>query len=133
MTFHKTLTLTGAGFLLLLLSSCQTEDTVAFEYPMVMTLEADHITGNSARLNAVITDGPVENILEYGFVWGTTTILNVRDSEKVTAAGSPSASNYYADITFEQDPSEKYFVRSFIKSGELIIYGNLVSFNAPNP
>ena len=113
----------------LLSSGCQEEEKVAFEYPMVMTLAADHITSNSARLHAVITDGPVEEISEFGFVWGTSTILNVEDSEKVSVTGSPSAFDYSCDITFEPDPFEKYSFRSYIVSGELIIYGNTVSFN----
>ncbi len=128
--YTKTLTLAMAGLLALLSSGCQEEEKVLFEYPMVMTLAADHITPNSARLHAVITDGPVEQISEHGFVWGTSTILNVQDSDKVSFTGSPSAFNYSCDIAFEPDPFEKYFFRSYIVSGELIIYGNTVSFNA---
>ena len=127
---HKTLILSLTGFLFLAFSTCQSEDTVELEYPMVMTLAADHITWNSARLNAEITDGSAESISEYGFVWGTSNILNVRDSEKVTTTGSPVALTYSQDITYEQDASQTYFVRSYIKSGELIIYGNLISFIA---
>ena len=126
----KTLPLVAAAFFALLFSSCQEEDTVEFEYPMVMTLAADQITSNSARLNAVITDGDVQEISEHGFVWGTTTILNVRDSDKVTIAGSPAALAYSCDISFVPDPFKKYFFRSYILSGELIIYGNTVSFDA---
>jgi hypothetical protein len=117
--------------LLMAFSACQSEDTVGLDYPMVMTLAADHITTSSARLHAEITDGSPEEISEYGFVWGTSIILNINDSEKASAAGSPSGLTYSHDVSFLEDHMETYYVKSYIKTGELIIYGNTVSFTTP--
>jgi hypothetical protein len=93
-----------------------------------MTLAADLIASNSARLNASIIYGSVESITEYGFVWGNSFVLNVGDSEKVFVSGRPSSGSYSCDIPDGLEKKQKYFVRAYIQSGELIVYGNLVTF-----
>ncbi|HJZ39168.1 MAG TPA: hypothetical protein VJ203_02255 [Bacteroidales bacterium] len=120
--------LTLVCFLLFLSSGCQKENTVERDYPQIRTLAVDHITGDGARFNAVITGGSANSVSEYGFVWGKSGILNLQHSEKIIVNGPPPSDNFSCEITFALEGMNDYFVRSFIKSGTLIIYGNIVKF-----
>ena len=117
-----------AGFFLLLLSDCQTEDTLERDYPIVSTLAADHITRDGARLQARITEGDITSITEYGFVWGTSIVLNLLDSEKATLPGSPVSESFSYEIVQALEATQHYYVRSYIRSGDLIFYGNMIAF-----
>ena len=114
--------------LIFLLSACQTENDIERDYPIVKTLEVDNITSDGARFNGQVIYGPLESITEYGFVWGNSVVLNIRDSDKVSLEGYPAASDFSCDIMQRLEKMQKYFVRSYIRSGGLIIYGNLVTF-----
>jgi hypothetical protein len=115
-------------FLSLVFSACQTETMIERDYPLVLTLKVDHITSDGARYHAVILERSAAEITEYGFVWGNSVVLNINDSEKVLATGSPSESEFYFDIDNHLEEMQKYYVRGFVRSGELIIYGNMVTF-----
>lgn len=120
--------LTLVWFLLFLSSGCQKEKTVERDYPQIRTLAVDHITGDGARFNAVITGGSAESISEFGFVWGKSNILNLQYSEQIIVNGPPPEDNFSCVIIFAFESMNDYFVRSYIKSGTLIIYGNIVKF-----
>jgi hypothetical protein len=114
--------------LVLLLSACEPENDIERDYPIVKTLAVDHISSDGARLNAKVIYGPVESITEYGFVWGNSIVLNIQDSDKVSLDGYPITGDFSFDILQNLDKMQKYFVRSYIRSGNLIIYGNQVTF-----
>ncbi len=115
-------------FLILLLSACQPENDIERNYPIVKTLEVDNITSDGARFNGQVIYGTLDSITEYGFVWGNSVVLNIQDSDKVSLEGYPAASDFSCDIIQRLEKMQKYFVRSYIRSGGLIIYGNLVTF-----
>jgi hypothetical protein len=115
-------------FLVLLLSACQPENDIERDYPIVKTLAVDNITSDGACFNGHVIYGPVESITEYGFVWGNSVVLNIRDSDKVSLEGYPATGDFSCDILQRLEKMQKYFVRSYIRSGGLIIYGNLVTF-----
>jgi hypothetical protein len=117
-------------FLVFLFSGCQKEKTVERDYPQIRTLAVDHITGDGARFNAVITGGSAESVSEYGFVWGTSSILNLQHSEKIIVNGPPPSDNFSCEITFALESMNGYYVRSYIKSGMLVIYGDIVNFRS---
>jgi hypothetical protein len=114
--------------LVALLSACEPEHDIERDYPVIKTLAVDSITSDGARFNGQVIYGPVESITEYGFVWGNSVVLNIRDSEIVTVEGFPSTSNFSCDILHRLEKAQKYFVRSYIRSGDLVVYGNQVTF-----
>jgi hypothetical protein len=120
-----------AGLLLLLLSGCQTESIEERAYPIVMTLEPELMQGAGVRLFARITSGELQQITEYGFVWGTSTVLNLTDSEKITFNGSPVEGSYSHDITEGLEFRQNYYVRSYIRWDEIVFYGNMTGFTPP--
>jgi len=125
---RKILIIAGLCFMFCLFSGCQEEDMIERDYPLLKTLAVDNITGDNVRFSALITAGSVENITEYGFVWAESFVLTLANSEKVIISGSPPAENFYCDVTYAFEPQNVYYVRSFIISDGLIIYGNMVQF-----
>lgn len=117
-------------FMFTLILACQKEDTVEREYPQIRTSAVNHITADGARFNAEIISGDMESISEYGFVWGLTATLSVRGSEKVVIGSVPSGNDFYSDITYALEEMKDYYVRSYVKAGELTIYGDAVKFRS---
>jgi hypothetical protein len=126
--FPKISILIALILLVLLLPTCEPEKDIERDYPIVKTLAVDNITSDGARFNAKIIYGPVESITEYGFVWGNSIVLNIRDSVKVSLEGYPITGDFSCDILQRLEKMQKYFVRSYIRSGNLVIYGNMVTF-----
>lgn len=124
----KILSLTGVFFLVLLFSSCQTEELLERDYPVVTTLAVGNISSHGARFNASLAAGDAAGISEYGFVWRKSIVLNLVLAEKITVQGSPPSGDYFYDIIGSLETSQRYYVRAYIIYGELIIYGNMVSF-----
>ncbi len=119
-----------ALFMFLLILACQKEDTVEREYPQIRTSAVNHITADGARFNAEIISGDIESISEYGFVWGLTSTLSIQGSEKVVIGSVPSGNDFYSDITYALEEMKDYYVRSYVKAGELTIYGDAVKFKS---
>lgn len=119
-----------AFYMFLLILACQKEDTVEREYPQIRTSAVNHITADGARFNAEIISGDIESISEYGFVWGLTSTLSIQGSEKVVIGSVPSGNDFYSDITYALEEMKDYYVRSYVKAGELTIYGDAVKFKS---
>jgi hypothetical protein len=126
--YLKTFILPAIIFLVLLLSACQPEFDIERDYPLVKTLAVDNITSDGARFNGHVIYGPVESITEYGFVWGNSVVLNIQDSDKISLEGYPTTGDFSCDIMQRLVKMQKYFVRSYIRFGDLVVYGNLVTF-----
>lgn len=113
---------------LLLLFGCQKEETVDRDYPRIRTAAVNEITDQGATFNATVLSGSMENVDEYGFVWGNTDNLSLENSEKIIVNETPENSGFSCDITFALDAMKKYFVRAYVKAGEKVIYGDIVQF-----
>jgi hypothetical protein len=116
--------------MLIFISGCQKDKPAKRDYPQLRTIAVDHITPDGARFNAVITSGSLEGITEYGFVWGTSDQLFVRSSEKVVVEETLNEDNFFFDITFALAAMKEYYVRAYVKSNELILYGDPVKFTS---
>jgi hypothetical protein len=116
------------GFVLIFLAGCQKEKKTDRDYPQIRTLAVDQITSEGARFNAAIISGDVETITEHGFVWGSYDLLTINNSEKITIEEAPSKDQFSCDISFALEEMKEYYVRSFVKTGQLIVYGDVVKF-----
>jgi len=120
--------ITLTGFLLIFLVGCQKEKKTERDYPQIKTSPVDQITSEGARFNANITSGNSEGISEFGFVWGEYDNLNILNSEKATMEGAPETDQYSLNISSVLVAMKEYFVRAYVKSGDLVIYGDPVKF-----
>jgi len=118
------------GFLLFFLAGCQKEKKTERDYPQIRTLAVDQITSEGARFNAAIISGDAETITEHGFVWGTNDYLNLGKSEKATIEGAPETDEFSMNISFSLVAMKEYYVRSYTKTGQLVVYGDPVKFTS---
>jgi len=116
--------------LILIFTGCQKEKTADRDYPRLRTTSVDHITPEGARFNAMITSGSCESVSEYGFVWGSGEQPSVNGSEKIVVEESPAAELFSCDITFALEAMKDYFVRAYVRTGDLIIYGDAIKFKS---
>jgi N-acetylneuraminic acid mutarotase len=119
-----------AGFMLIFLAGCQQEKKTEREYPQIRTLAVDQITPEGARFNAAIISGDVETITEHGFVWGQYDMLTLSTSDKISVEEAPESDQYSIHISSSLVAMKEYFVRSYIKAGQFIVYGDPVKFTS---
>ncbi len=118
------------GFLVIFLSVCQKEKKTERDYPQIRTQAVDQITSEGARFNAAIISGDAETITEHGFVWGQYDLLTVSNSDKVSVEDAPESDQFSIHISSSLEAMKEYYVRSYIKAGQLIVYGDPVKFTS---
>lgn len=106
--------------------TCQPDREVIRTYPVVTTEVAD-ITRSSALLEAGIT-GNRSGILEYGFVWSVSTVLDLNNGTHKVFSGEPDQPWFSFNSGEVLTAGTPYYARAFVRTSELIIYGNMVSF-----
>jgi hypothetical protein len=119
-----------AVFMVFYLAGCQKEKKTERDYPQVKTLAVDKITPEGARFNAAIISGDAETITEHGFVWGQYDMLTLSNSDKICVEDAPETDQFSINITSSLVAMKEYYVRSYIKSGVLTIYGDPMKFTS---
>ncbi len=116
-------------FLLIIPSACEKEDDVATrDYPRLITLGVSEISQTGAKFNAEIISGNPAEIIGYGFTWSDIVDSpKLENNANIDITGSVSDNKFSADVqTLESN--KVYYLRSFIKTNDLLIYGRVVSF-----
>lgn len=111
-----------------LFPGCEQDEPRHRDYPVVKTGSVNNITPDGARFHATVVSGDVESITEYGFVWGTSSLLDLQHSERIIIQESPTERSFFYDVTFALEPMEEYHVRPYVISGNFTVYGDVVSF-----
>lgn len=106
--------------------TCQPDREVIRAYPVVTTQVTD-ITQSSVMLEAGIT-GNLSGILEYGFVWSASTVLDLNNGTHEVFSGEPDQPWFSHNTGKILTAGTPYYARAFVRTSELIIYGNMVSF-----
>ncbi len=109
-------------FLLVTFSYCA-DQKYPQKFPLILTEVGKN--GNLAEFAGDIkTLGVNQNIIEYGFFWGGSLTEN-----KLTISQNIKAGKYNAFINeVDLDSGSTYYVRAFIKTDNLTIYGNTEQF-----
>ncbi len=116
------------SILLLGLASCQKDEVATRNYPRIRTLEVTEITQTGAKLSAEIISGDPGEVIEYGFVWSLYTPSPLLGNDNnVDVVGSVSGNAFSVNVETLQS-NQSYYVRSFIKTSSLLIYGRVVAF-----
>lgn len=101
--------------------------TTTWEDASVSTLQPNDITGTSAELSAKITGKGDPGFHMYGFCYNTYGNPTVNNDKVELATSYPFTGNYKMDITNLQS-GVTYYYRAFLRQGENIVYGDVVSF-----
>jgi N-acetylneuraminic acid mutarotase len=116
-----------AILILALLVSCK--DIREYEYPLIQTGDITDIDSTGAIFHAKIIDQSIENLQEYGFVWGLIPTPDINYSE-VTFTELPENSIISKKISYDLEDDTIYYVRAFARNNSYITYGRIVSFRS---
>jgi hypothetical protein len=108
--------------------SCSDKDeALARDYPRLNTLPVTNIQSTGALFHAEIISGERSQILQYGFTWNEVVSPRIDRHEHIILQESLGNNTFSYEVGSLQS-NQIYFVRSFIKTEKLLIYGPVVSF-----
>lgn len=125
-------------FLLLILSilfGCY-EREYPQPFPIAITYEVVNISSEGAEFRGSIESlGTDQKVIKYGFVWGEETKPTI-NSSFITFSDNFKLGTFSKVINYDLAKDQVYYVRGFIQTENLIVYGNVESFisqgsNAP--
>jgi hypothetical protein len=114
-------------FFLAFLSACDEDEA---EFPELATAEAQQIGATSVVLEADITEIGSQRPVQYGFLWSTSSNLNVFNSDNRVDLGTTDAKRKFSIKLDGLTPGTTYFARAFVADPEFtrVYYGNEISF-----
>lgn len=115
--------------LLTLLSGCK-EPEFPQNFPIVFTKNIERINPDGAEfVGSIESLGSDQDVLQYGFVWsdqGMPTLSSMHSFITDTI----KKGKFSLTITRDLEDGKVYYVRAFIQTNNLIIYGNQVAFTS---
>ena len=109
-------------------STCNEDDRISREFPLIRTFEAKDITPLGVTFHAEIIHVGKQPVISYGFVWGERAQPNLERSEKWIKTGEPAAGQFDLRIETRLKEDVVYYVRSFANTEDYIVYGDEISF-----
>lgn len=109
-------------------------DTDEAEYPEVVTYDAQQIGRTSVVLEAEIMETGSIRPIQYGFLWGTQSGLNLFNAQEKLDLGSADGMRKFSIKLDDLAPGTNYFVRSYAAHPDYsrIFYGNEIVFSTLN-
>ena len=92
------------------------------------TTEVNEVTKTSATVSGSIEYIGNVKLTELGFVYSSSTDSPNVNSTKVTTSITEGT---FSKTLTGLKPGTKYYVRSFAAEGDIIAYGNVISFTTP--
>jgi hypothetical protein len=119
-----------ACIIILPMTACD-EEEVTRTYTRVETFRVSNITSEGATFLAEIVEGNNPEIDQTGFVWGSNPGLSIETSEYIFIDKKNIDGNKFSfDVRSTLAEGATYYVRAFVRQGELTIYGQIQSFNS---
>lgn len=99
-------------------------------FPIVFTKNIERITPDGAEfVGSLESFGSDQDILNYGFVWSDQEMPNL-SSNHVFISDVVKEGKFSKTITRDLEDATVYYVRAFVRTNHLIIYGNQVEFTS---
>jgi len=113
------------------LCTCQSKEYPQ-PFPVITTGEVSNISAASSVFNGSIESLSSNlNIVNYGFVWGPIINPTFETGAEFTFDGAiPVKGAFSAEINYDMTSGVFYYVRSFIRTDKLTIYGNNILFKS---
>lgn len=112
----------------LILAACNQEDYVR-GYPQIVSSRITSNTALGISVEAGIGGVDQDKIIDAGFVWGTKEQLSI-EKNFITHLGKPASANLSTDIHSQMIAGKTYFMRAFLQTDRIIVYGPPMSFKS---
>lgn len=114
--------------LLGLLAKCNQDEVTSRAYPRLRTLPVTEITPQGATFSANIPFRGSFEIKDYGFIWSEKSSLSITNSERLIIDGNLQTNSFSFVVDNALRRASTYYVRSFLRTDDYIVYGEVVSF-----
>jgi hypothetical protein len=111
-----------------MIMSCDEEKSKERSYPRVKTNPVTNITAKGATFNGDIFSLGSEPIIEHGFTWARYDTPDINNDDKTFLGPNTTGGVFKADIVTALAKDMEYYVRSFVKTAEHVVYGSPVKF-----
>jgi hypothetical protein len=112
----------------LFLTSCNEHEITKRDYPRLDTKSVADLSASGATFRAEITFRGDFEISELGFIWSDTPLLELMDA-KGTVYSQEEGTTFSSTVSAEFDPATKYYVKSFVRTPDYLVYGQAVEFS----
>ena len=113
---------------MLLIFSCAKEKETKHNYPRVVTGLVTNINAGGATFNGSFQSAGTEEVIDHGFVFGTTSFLDNKNNEKISLGPSSGSGSFSAIVNSGMVRGETYSVSAYAQSKEKIFYAEPVYF-----
>jgi len=111
-----------------LINSCDKEAVIGEkDYPYIITNAISDITDSSVVFNGEIISTGSSEIIEYGFLWDTDE-PKVETANKVVINTNVNLGTFSIKIDYNLFKDSEQIVRSYLKTNNLVVYGNQIKF-----
>lgn len=111
----------------ILLVSCQDAEIAPKEYPFVL-MEEVSASESGAKFYANVKSLGKEKTLSHGFVWGSEPNLNIDTDDFKDVSSEFKIGQFELEINSGLAKGQIYYVRPFIRTESLLVYGSELSF-----
>lgn len=117
--------------IIVLFSACEKDAVISEKkYPQIVTTDVSDISDSSLVFNGYIAGTGKTDSIEYGFIWDTKE-PDIETSNKVSFQSKKFTGEISFDVKYGLVKDEKHYVRTFLKAGYALAYGNIIEFT-PN-
>lgn len=115
-------------FIIPIFNNCSKEAEIGEkDYPFILTGEITDITGTSVVFNGEIISTGKDEIIEYGFLWDKTE-PRIETANKAVVSNPAATGSFSLSINYNLIKDSVQIVRSYIKTNNLVVYGNQQRF-----
>lgn len=110
--------------------SCSEETPIERGYPKVTTVKIKNVSSNGAIFFGEINNFENLDIIEYGFLWNTSSAQSIFSSDKKVVGNNFSGGNFSATINSSLREGIDYKVSAYLKTNNYTVFGNEIEFNS---
>lgn len=112
---------------ILIISCSKDAEIQKKDYPLVSTKSISNVTDSSIEFNGILIESANVSIQEYGFIWDIKEPdLNV--SKKIIMNTTIKEGNFSKVVDLGIFKDIVQYVKAYLKTKDLIVYGNTISF-----
>ena len=114
-------------FVLIFTQGCDEKPEPAV-FPTLLTLPVTNIGSEGATFNVDLLDLGNQKITEFGFAWSESQNSDIIYDDRIFLNIPTGTGKISARISSAMEENEEYYVRSFIKTEEYLVYGTELKF-----
>ena len=113
-----------------LFTSCDTYEFPESPYPRVETLPVINISKTGVTFQAKLSFEGKDPITSHGFIWGISSDINIGKNDSIDLGTLSNSGEFSFDLKYGLNTDTTYYVKTFVKNGEYLVYGQVVSFTS---